>query len=115
MTTKEELINKIREWISSDDNIKGLQKKIKENREKKKKLTDELINIMKVNEIDCFDINSGKIIFCNNRIKSPLNKKILLTSLEKYFKDNPHIDTEEISNFILNNRGIQIKENLRRK
>ena len=86
MTTKENLINKIREWISSDDNIKDLQKKIKENREKKKRLTDELIDIMKINEIDCFDINSGKILFCKNRVKAPLNKKILLTSLEKYFK-----------------------------
>ena len=37
---------------------------------------------MKQNEIDCFDINSGKIVYCKNKTKAPLNKKTLLETLE---------------------------------
>ena len=115
MTTKEELINKIKQWVTNDDSIKELQREIKSYREKKKKLTDELISIMKNNEIDCFDINSGKILFCQNKVKTPLNKKTLLFSLEKYFKNTPSIDSEKLRDFILENREVKLKENLKRK
>jgi hypothetical protein len=115
MTTKEVLINKIKEWIVHDDEIKKLQKQIKDHRNEKKALTDCLVDIMKTNEIDCFDINNGKLIFCKNKTKSPLNKKVLLESLEKYFEDIPNINAEKVSEFILENREIKIKENIKRK
>ena len=115
MTTKDELVKKIKEWIHNDDSITNLQKSIKEYRANKKRLTNDLIEIMKNNEIDCFDVNSGKIIFYKNKVKTPLNKKSLLTSLEKYFDNDPNIDSEKVGNFILENREIKIKENLRRK
>ena len=85
MATKEVLVNTIKEWIDHDNEIKNLQQQIKEHRNKKKSLTDNLLEIMKDNEIDCFDINNGKIIYCKNKVKSPLNKKTLLETLEKYF------------------------------
>ena len=85
MTTKEVLINTIKEWITQDNQIKILQESIKEYRAKKKKLTNNLIDIMRENKIDCFDIKNGKIIYCKNKIKTPLNKKTLYITLEKYF------------------------------
>jgi hypothetical protein len=115
MTTKDVLVSKIKEWISHDDEIKNLQKQIKVHRTEKKELTTGLVDIMKTNEIDCFDINDGKLIFCKNKVKTPLNKKTLLTSLEKYFENNPNINAEEVGDFILESREIQIKENIRRK
>ena len=115
MTTKDVLVNKIKEWISHDDEIKNLQKQIKEHRTEKKALTGSLVDIMKTNEIDCFDINDGKLIFCKNKVKTPLNKKILLASLEKYFENTPEINAEDVGEFILESREIQIKENIRRK
>lgn len=115
MANKEDLVKIIKEWINEDNAIKSLQKKIKEHRDEKKILTENLMDIMKANNIDCFDINNGKIIFCKNQIKSPLNKKTLLSTLEKYFKNIPDIDASEVSEYILNNREIKIKENIRRK
>ena len=70
---------------------------------------------MKTNEIDCVDINNGKILFCKNKVKTPLTKKSLLLSLEKYFSDIPQIDHSDVSKFILENRETLIKENIRRK
>ena len=115
MTTKEVLVSTVKDWIGHDDKIKELQKQIKIHRDAKKNMTNSLVDIMKTNEIDCFDINNGKIIFCKNKVKTPLNKKTLLSTLEKYFADNPKIDAGDVSEFILDNRVTTIKENIRRK
>lgn len=74
---------------------------------------------MKNNEIDCFDINSGKIVYCKNKTKASLNKKTLIDSLEKFFKEktdlNINIDVNSITDYILNNREIKVNENIKRK
>ena len=119
MSSKEELVNIIKEWIENDEKVKELQTIIKEYKNKKKKLTHELLSIMKTNEIDCFDINSGKIVYCKSNTKASLNKKTLIETLEKFFKEknnlNINIDVNTISEYILNNREIKINENIKRK
>ena len=119
MSSKEELVNIIKEWIENDEKVKELQTIIKEYKNKKKKLTHELLSIMKTNEIDCFDINSGKIVYCKSKTKASLNKKTLIETLEKFFKEknnlNINIDVNTISEYILNNREIKINENIKRK
>ena len=69
MATKEELSKIIKDWVSIDNEIKILQKEIKDRRNNKKILTNSLIEIMKTNEIDCFDINNGKIMYSKNNVK----------------------------------------------
>ena len=69
---------------------------------------------MKTHEIDCFDINDGKLLYTKNKGKTPLNKNNLLSALEKYF-DNEKVNAEEVTNFILDNREIKIKEGLKKK
>lgn len=119
MSSKEELVTIIKEWIENDEKVKEMQAIIKEYKNKKKNLTVTLLNIMKTNEIDCFDINSGKIVYCKSKTKVSLNKKTLIDSLEKFFKEknnlNIDIDVNSISDYILNNREIKINENIKRK
>lgn len=115
MATKEDLVKTIKEWITHDNDIKSLQQTIKEHRTKKKELSDSLLNIMKENKIDCFDINNGKIIYCKNKIKTPLNKKTLFETLERYFENRPDINAMEVGEYILDNREVKIKEDVRRK
>ena len=67
MESKEELVKNIREWISMDEQIKSLQGEIKKRRDRKKELTSALVNVMKEHEIDCFDINNGKLIYSKNK------------------------------------------------
>ena len=114
MTTKEELIDNIKSWINIDNEIKILQKEIKKRREMKKKSTENLVQIMKSNEIDCFDINDGKLIYSKNKIKAPLSKKHLLTSLTKYYQNDKDM-ASKISQFILDTREVKYKETIRRK
>ena len=62
MTTKEELVNSVKEWIKADNEIKLLQAEIKKRRMQKNKLSETLVDVMKNNEIDCFDLSEGKIM-----------------------------------------------------
>lgn len=116
MATKEQLIGNIKEWINYDNDIKHLQKEIKMRKEKQKKLTEIIVKVMKAKEIDCFDLNDGKLIFSQNKTKGTINKQHIFNCLEKYFKDNADENmVSDLTNFILDNREVKIKETIRRK
>ena len=114
METKEELVNKIKEWIKIDGEILKLQNEIKERKNKKKTLTESLVTVMKKNQIDCFDINGGSLVYKANKVKKPINGKLLMSTLKSYFSNNP-LQAEEITKFVLDNREEQIKETIKRK
>jgi hypothetical protein len=116
MTTKEHLVNNIKEWIHYDNEIKKLKKEVKIRKEKQKKLTDDIVKVMKAKEIDCFDLNDGKLIYSQSRTKQTINKQHIMNCLEKYFKENGDENMiTDLTNFILENREIKIKETIRRK
>lgn len=115
MTSKEDLVNIIKDWIDIDDKLKIIQNSMKELKLQKKNLTTNLLSIMKENEIDCFDINSGKIVYCKSKTKAPINKKTLLETLEKYFEDRNDVDVAAVRDFVLENRETKLQENIKRK
>ena len=61
METKEQLVNSIKEWLKIDEEIKKLREAIKARQVIKKNLSASLVEVMKSNEIDAFDINNGKL------------------------------------------------------
>lgn len=112
---KEELLNVVKNWITLDDQIKDLQRRIREIKSEKKSATETLVETMKNNEIDCFELGAGnKLIYTKNKSKKPLSKKHLLDSLSKYFNGNS-TQAAELSKFIMNSREETIRENIRRK
>ena len=112
---KETLLNNVKSWISLDDKIKSLGKELKEARLEKKQITDLLLDTMKDNEIDCFDCNNGQIMYTRNNVKKPVNKKYLNDVLEKYFEGQNHEEATKLCNYILENRDIQVHENIKLK
>jgi hypothetical protein len=114
MESKEELVNNVKEWIKIDTEIYELKKQLKEKNNKKKILTENLVKVMKTNDIDCFDINGGALIYKTNKIKKPINGKSLLTALKNYYKSDPNI-AEDLKNHIMNSREEQTKEVIKRK
>ena len=113
---KEELIKNIKGWIHLDEEIKDLQRQIKEKRNEKKQNTETLVKIMRENEIDCFDLdsNGGKLIYTQQKVKQSLSKKYLLSCLTKYYENDTE-QAKKMSEFILNGREEKIKENIKRK
>ena len=89
--------------------MKENEKKMKEYRKQKKALTENLVNVMKSNEIDCSDIQNGQLIYTKQK-NTPLSKKHLFGSLTTYFKNDKDM-VEKLSSFIMDSRG-KIKENI---
>jgi len=108
------LVTNIKSWLTLDNEIKNLQRLIKEKRKEKKMYTQALVNIMKQNEIDAFDINDGKLLYTSSKTKVPLSKKHLIESVSKFF-DNDENTTKKLCEFILNTRELKTKENIKRK
>jgi hypothetical protein len=113
-TTKEQLVNNIKDWIKMDTEIAQLKAEIKERNNKKKALTENLVTVMKTNKIDCFDINGGALVYKTSKIKKPINSKTLLSALQNYYKENPKV-AEEITKHVLDSREEQVKETIKRK
>jgi len=112
--TKEELISNIREWIKIDNDLNNLKKEIKNKTTQKKMLTDNLVNVMKINSIDCFDINGGALVYSQRKTKKAISGKYLLLQLEKYYKDQPDV-AKDLTQHLLDNREENIKEDIKRK
>lgn len=111
---KEILINTVKQWVRIDNEIRQLQQEISARRQNKKVLNDQLMNTMKSNNIDCFDLNDGKICYTKKNVKKPINNKILLEILTKYYSGDIS-QASEINNFINDNRTEVTKENITRK
>jgi hypothetical protein len=114
METKEQLVNTIREWVKLDNQIKALQKEQSTRKKEKTRLSQQLVDVMKQNEIDCFDIKDGSICYSKTTVKKPITKKILLNILSTYYSDDMD-KAVEVNEFILNNREEIIKETIVRK
>ena len=114
METKEQLVNNIKEWIKMDNEIVQLKNEIKERNNKKKSLTESLVSVMKTNQIDCFDINGGALVYKKNKVKKPINGKTLLVALQNYYKNEPKI-AEDLAKHVMDSREEQVKETIKRK
>lgn len=111
--TKAQLVQFIKSWIEVDNDIRDLQKELKTMRENKKTLTDALVNVMKSNEIDVFDINDGKLVYAKTKVKAPINKTSLFAALMQHYQDEDA--AKKLSEFILDSRQEKVKESIRRK
>ena len=112
--TKDELIAFIKEWIKMDNELTKLKAEIKEKTNKKKLLTESLVNVMKVNSIDCFDINGGALVYKQRKSKKPISCKFLLQQMQQYYKEQPDL-AKDITKHILDNREENVKEEIKRK
>lgn len=114
MDSKEKLIKSIQEWVKLDNEMRKLKKEVSSRKEEQDKITKVLINVMKSNEIDEFNINNGKLTYSNRTVKKPITKKNLLEILSKFYKGNTDQATE-VNQFILDNREDVVVEKLVRK
>jgi hypothetical protein len=112
--SKEEMITHIKKWMQYDNDIKQLQNELKTKKESRRQHTEQLVNIMKSNEIDCFDVNNGKLLFSRTKVKTPLNKSQMVHALMEYFNnDEPRV--RELEDRLMSARKEKITETIRRK
>jgi hypothetical protein len=109
-----EIVDNIKTWVGLNNKIKVLQKELTMMRKEKKNITDKLVEVMKNNDIDEFDLNGGKLIYSKNKVKAPLSRKHLIDSLAKFYKNDTEL-VEELSKFIMESRSESIKESIKHK
>ena len=111
METKEQLVNAIKKWIKIDNDIKKLQKELNMRKKEKSGLSNDLMEVMKKNEIENINISNGKLVYTKKNVKKPLTQKLLTELLTNYYKGDV-LKASEVNNFILENREETIKENI---
>tara|TARA_B100001093_G_scaffold507391_1_gene567879 strand:+ start:62 stop:412 length:351 start_codon:yes stop_codon:yes gene_type:complete len=114
MEDNDHLIDNVKQWLNIDNEIKTLQKEIKERRKIKKTITASLVDIMKNRDIEIMSTSDGELIRTSRKVKSALSKKHLLQSLSVFFKNDSEI-IGKLSNYILESRPEKTLENIRRK
>ena len=112
--SNDELVENIKEWLISDQKIKNLQKQIRLIKKNKKNLENNLMHIMKDNNLEQIDTNNYKIIYSKKIVKKSITKKYLKNILAQYFNNNIEKATE-VENYIQNNREEVIKENIKKE
>lgn len=114
METKQLLINSVKNWVKLDNELKELQKQLNIRKNEKKETSNTLMDIMRENDIDCFDLTDGQICYSKKNVKKPITKKMLQEVLSKYYKDDA-LEAEKVNDFIIKNREESVKESITRK
>jgi hypothetical protein len=85
--------NQIQQWVSTDNQIKILNEKIKELRDKKTELSNNLINYAKDNDLSnsTIKIGDGKLKFINTKQTEPLTLKYLEKTLGEVIKNESQV------------------------
>ena len=101
----------IKEWMANDNELKQLQKAIKERRDKKKMLTTVLVTEMNKSNVDEYNTQCGKLIKTNQKNKKPITKGYLANCIDKIFKNNPDVQFNEFGTRRAASSVIQRKVN----
>lgn len=109
------LVHTIKQWLELEEKISQMSKELRDMRKRKKDLNLSLMGVMKENEIDCFDCNNGQIMYTRNNVKKSINKKYLHDILGKYFEDESSDEAIKLCSYILENRDVQVRENIKLK
>lgn len=103
METKEQLVKSIREWVKIDNEMRKLKAETSKRRKLQKAISENLIQVMRNNDIDEFELNDGKLMYSKRSVKKPITQKILLGILANYYEGDIK-KAVEINNYIMNNR-----------
>jgi len=113
METKDELLQSVKEWVQIDNEINTHKAQVKLLNERKKRITTNLMQVMKTHDIECFDLKDGCISYKKSVVKKTITGKSLIQVLKNYYKNDE--TAEELTKYILDNREEQVKESIRRK
>jgi len=111
---KSNLKQTIKEWVKLDDEMSALRKQLRNMNQTKKTMSAKLLDIMKDQKIDEFDLNNdGKLVRQQKKVKQPLNKKTLLLNLSKYY-DNEK-EAIKVTDYLLTTRAEKVCESICKK
>ena len=114
LETLEQLKQTVRDWVKLDNEIRTLNTEITTRRNDKKSISKRLIDVMRENKLDIFDLKDGQLMYVKKNKKKPITQKQLLTLLSSYYKEDTS-KAEEMKNYLLDNREEVVQETIQRK
>jgi hypothetical protein len=112
--TKDQLKDYLRQWVRVENEIGTLNAEIKKRKLLHQQLSASLLSVMRQNEIDCFDLANGRIVYSKTKIRAPLNNGQLKTALTTYYKDDADKATN-LTQFLLASRVEKTRESIKMK
>jgi len=112
--TKEQVKDYLRQWIRVENEISTLSVEIKKRKLVHQQLSASLLDVMRKNDIDCFDITNGKIVYSKVKHRAPLNNGQLRTALTTYYKDDAD-KANNLTDFLLSSRVEKTRESIKMK
>jgi predicted nucleic acid-binding Zn-ribbon protein len=107
------VVETVKEWIKIDNELKILQMEMKTRKERKKQLSDSLVEVLRDSDIDGWNTKEGKLEYVKTKTKTSLNKQHIKTALSKFIKNPEQVDA--MTQFIYESRSIKEKESIKRK
>ena len=104
----------IKEWVKYDNEIKELNKKIKDLRNIKMDITTNIMNYVNENNINdsTIKISDGNLRFANVKVQSPLTYKYIEECLLEIINDDTKV--KQIITYIKNKRESKYVEEIKR-
>ena len=104
----------VKAWVVNDNQIRALNKKMRELRQEKKAHTEKMIDVMKQYDIDNFDVKDGQIHYRTQNHREPLTQKKLLSILASHPQMNEH-QANLLGQFIYDSRKTVQRDVISRK
>jgi len=104
----------IKQWVLLDNQLKILNEKAKEIREKRSSVNENIQTIVQKNNLinKSVQISDGNLKFVNTRVPAPLTYKYLETSLGEIIKNETQV--KQIINYLKENREIKLVSEIKR-
>jgi len=106
--------NQIQQWVSLDNQIKTLNEKTKELRDKRNKLEENITNYASSNNLSnsTIQITDGKLKLVNSKVAEPLTFKYLEKTLSEVIKSDSQVKL--IMEHIKQKRSVKIVPEIKR-
>jgi uncharacterized protein (UPF0335 family) len=112
--TKEQLKDYLRQWVRVENEISTLSAEIKKRKLIHQQLSKSLLEVMRKNEIDCFDVANGRIVYSKTKTRAPLNNSQIKSALSTYYKDDAE-KANSLTEFLLASRVEKTRETIKMK
>jgi uncharacterized coiled-coil DUF342 family protein len=105
---------KIQAWVSIDNQLKLLNEKVQELRDKRNDLSENITKYAQTNNLQnaTIQISDGKLKFTNTRVTAPLTFKYLEKSLGEVIKNESQV--KQIVEYVKEHRDSKIVPEIKR-
>jgi len=101
----------IKEWMSTEDELRTLSAEIREKRKRVKVVRSMIVKIMKGGKIGRLNISAGAVTTTSKNTKAPLTKKYIKEKLTEFFNGDAE-KAEACAKFLDEQRPMKSVDNL---